>query len=263
MYQKPTAPQTIGDVLDDSFRLYRATLRLWLLPSLVMAVVSGAFAVYMLLKLGPVVARPTDLQYLTRFRTFGSGYVLMTALSIWLYLAMFAAMLAVQSGTPVSVTACVVTGLRRLPAAIIATIFFFVATIVGFCLLVVPGLWIMGQLQFWPAAMVERGLGPFAASGESWRLVRGHWWRAATILTVLFIIVVVLSMMVGGVAALLTIFGGSDLVMRMVAAQVLGHAVNVFIVPLFPAAMAATYADLKLRRDGGDLEARLRDLKPA
>ncbi|MBS0395714.1 MAG: hypothetical protein JSR54_13920, partial [Proteobacteria bacterium] len=79
MYQKPTAPQTIGDVLDDSFRLYRATLRLWLLPSVVMAVVSGAFSVYMLMQLGPVMARPTDLQYLTRFRTFGTGYFLIMA----------------------------------------------------------------------------------------------------------------------------------------------------------------------------------------
>ncbi len=48
--------------------------------------------------------------------------------------------------------------------------------VVGFVLLIIPGIFFAVRLQFVYYAVVDKGMGPFKALGYSWEITRGHWW---------------------------------------------------------------------------------------
>jgi len=58
------------------------------------------------------------------------------------------------------------------------------------------------------------------------------------------------------VGALIGIFW-RDLTTLQLSLQAVGVTVSIFTLPMMPAVLVATYRDLKLRREGSDLAARL------
>lgn len=48
--------------------------------------------------------------------------------------------------------------------------------VLGFILLVIPGIYISVKLQFVFYAVIEHGHWPFQAIGYSWKVTRSHWW---------------------------------------------------------------------------------------
>jgi hypothetical protein len=262
MYQRPGAPSTIGGIIDDSIRLYKATIRTWWLPSLLLSALSIAVTILMFLRLGATPS-PADMLKLLRLPIVWAVYPLMMVLSVWMYMVMIANMTATVGGEQLSLAGGFARGLRSLPAALAATILFFLCFVVGTVLLIVPGIYAFGRLQYWPAALFAEDAGPVQALGSSWRLVKGNWWRAMTIFSVLLIMVIVLSMVITFVAGITVAVAHLDAASALIGVQALSNVANILIVPVFPAALVATYGDLKLRRDGGDLEARVQDLKPA
>ncbi|MBY0357110.1 MAG: hypothetical protein K2W82_03840 [Candidatus Obscuribacterales bacterium] len=48
---------------------------------------------------------------------------------------------------------------------------------VGFCLLIVPGIFIAVRLAFAPYLVIDRNLGPIEAMKESWQMVTGYSWQ--------------------------------------------------------------------------------------
>ena len=112
--------------------------------------------------------------------------------------------------------------------------------------------------------------GPLSALTESHRLVWGNWWRTAAILSVGFIIALVLYLAVTFILAALTpllMLGGGDagaiLFSAMISSLLVGVLLAVLVTPLYIAMLLAIYWDLKLRKDGGDLAARVGALNPA
>jgi hypothetical protein len=263
MYQRPSAPRPIGGVLDDSFRLYRASIRTWWLPSLTLVVLGSAVAIFALAKFGTATRKPAELLAMLRSPALWATYATMIVIQIWLYLAMFVGVGEVQAGRSGTIAGGLGRALRILPGALVAAILYLAATMVGTLLLVVPGLYVFGRAQFWPVAMAIDGQGPLAALQTSWRLAKGHWWRTATILTVLLIILAVLSTVLGMLAVSIAVVWRSDSITRLIVTQILSNAANLVMLPVFPAAVCAMYADLKLRVEGDDLEARLKDLPAA
>ena len=261
MYQRPSAPRTIGGVLDDSLRLYRASARDWWLPSLLLALISTAAAIYYVLRLG---ARPTpaDMFALYRSPALVLGMLVRIVIAIWLYMTMLASMAATATGEALAVAGAFGKGLRLLPAAVLATILSVLAVGAGVVALVIPGLYVLGRLYFWPAALSIDRPDALGALGASWRMVKGHWWRTAAILTVLTFMLFAMFLVVGFVAGLMAAVARPTALSAIVVIQGVTGVLNVVIAPLFPAAAVATYLDLRLRAEGGDLEARVQDLKP-
>ena len=97
----------------------------------------------------------------------------------------------------------------------------------------------------------------------SWDLIKGHWWRAATILTVGIIIVLVITMIFGFLAGLVFVMFRLDPMSLIIGNQLVGAAERVFVTSMIPALLVAMYYDFKLRREGGDLAARTKSLQTA
>jgi hypothetical protein len=139
--------------------------------------------------------------------------------------------------------------------------------VVGLVLVIVPGLILMVSLMMYMALLLFENKGPVDSLTGSHRLVWGNWWRSSAILTIALILVIVIVMAVGMVAAIVTPFAGlamDDILMVGLVAELVFNAVfNVLFMPFLTAVMIALYWDLKLRKEGGDLAARVNALNPA
>lgn len=274
MYTRPTAPRTIGGVLDDSIRLYRASFaHCWVL-ALIGSVLSGTFGVYEALQMRALGSVPTApgltglITTLTRLERAESGHgiwlanLLVTLIWLMLQAALIARQNAIATGRDDTLGSTLLFALRRLPRLIVASIAWAVLLFVAFVLFIIPCIWLWGQLQLWLPALVAEDVGPFKALGRSWTLMERNWWRASTTIFVAAVIVGVLSLASGLPTGLVLLFR-ADPATTLLFSQLVAAAVRVFTAPMLTVVLVAIYHDLRLRREGGDLAARVDTLKSA
>lgn len=126
---------------------------------------------------------------------------------------------------------------------------------VGFVLLVVPGIFLLLRFYFARVVVVLEGERGTQAMRRSWRLVKGSTWRVLGI--------VLLVMLITGVAqAVLAIpFGIAGFVTGVPALNIVGSVLaSVVVTPLVSLATVLLYFDLRVRKEGFDLELLARDL---
>lgn len=261
---RPEQPQTIGGVLDTTFTLYKASIgSVW--PLCLLLALAGIIpAFYLYAGAGAVLPNSNDpFAMLAVFSR--PGYLLSNLLtmilSVWCYSALFLKVHAIGIAAPLSLGAALGAALGRLASLVIVFILAVLAISIGMVLLVVPGVILaVSLLLSLPLALFEQA-GPVAALSGSHRLVWGDWWRTSAILTVGFLIVLVLYTAVGilvGMLVPLLGFGASGVVLfGTVVGIVVGVSSNVILAPFFVALVIAVYWDLKLRKHGGDLAARV------
>lgn len=279
MYTRPAAPRLIGSVLDDAIRLYRASFsRVWMI-SLGGAVLMAAASIYINLRslrdsaalfaaagpaiggnMAPLMAAAARLQRIAHTPGQDLAYVAMGLIWLLVRAAIVRRQDAVASGREDSVAEALGFALRHLPQLIVGGIVFCVAVFVGFMLLIAPGIWLWGYLQLWLIVLCVEGLGPFAVLGRSWRLIERNWWRTSTTVGVAWIIILVISLADSVLIATFAGFLRSDPMVVILSSQVLGVILSVFTTPMLTVAMLEIYYDLKLRREGGDLAARMSSL---
>jgi hypothetical protein len=283
MYTRPTAPLPIGGVIDDAIKLYRASFSSCWVLSLIGSIVVGATAIYRASQLRGVgtlgnLARSADTtqhlaealrQFSENFR--GPGFLsqlLIYGVQLLIYLALFAQVNNVaQQRSGQSPIDAVAAGLRRLPGSIVAVIVFSVGIGIGFFLLLIPGFYLWGKLEFWLASIFADDVGAIEGLGRSWVATSGNWWRSVTIVSVALIIILVLELLAtvvtgSAVGVMLGVYH-SSLEAIVIATQVVSAILSVFVLPMIPAVMLSIYDDLKLRREGGDLAARANSLHSA
>ncbi|MEM8660342.1 MAG: hypothetical protein AAGF35_05610, partial [Pseudomonadota bacterium] len=129
---------------------------------------------------------------------------------------------------------------------------------VGSLLLIVPGIILGVSLFFGPYLVVTDELGPIAALRRSHKLVWGDWWRTTIILTVVIFILMAVYVLAGILGA----FAGyseteSPSVTFYTIEAIVGIVISAILTPIFPAFGLAVLNDLKLRKEGDDLSARL------
>jgi uncharacterized membrane protein len=86
---------------------------------------------------------------------------------------------------------------------LIASIVVAVIVMVGFILLIIPGIYLALRLQFFGWAIVDKDLGPFAAIQESWEMTQGSAWNLF-LLWWLLLFVNVAGMLALGIGLLVT-----------------------------------------------------------
>ncbi len=271
MYQAATAPQSIGGVLDNGFRLYRAcvprVLVLGYCASLVTQLPGLMFTVT--LEPGVMPTIPSGLIPLL----FVCGL-----LATLLYAAIVKRLDAVASRTDMTQVEALLQGSRRLLPLIASMVLIGIVLtltlvllpsmvyallgglggVIGALVAAVPGIIFSLSLVFAMFAVVVDGQGPLAALAASHRLVWGHWWRTASIMTVVMIVMLAVAVVTGLVVGLAGAFGAGHMRAVVVIIQVVvSPLVGAVLAPLPYALMLAVYYDLRLRRSGADLEQRL------
>jgi hypothetical protein len=263
MYTRPTAPLTIGGVVDDAIKLYRESFRSCWPLALLASLVVGAFGIALTFyarNAGLGLAGIAAAMQLYRQPPILAFYLLQLVLSLAFYGALIASQDAVANGSaPLGTAEAIGIGFTRLGRAVMAAILCWVVIAVGLVLLIIPGLYFMIVLCLWLVALYADDAAAMQSLQVSRELTRGYWWRTATILSVAFIIIFVFSMVITFVAGALAAVAvvSHDVGSIQIMVQVVSIIANVFVLPMVPAVLIAIYSDLKLRREGGDLAARV------
>lgn len=262
MYSQPTGPRSVGGVLDDAIHLYRDSFR-YILPLLVANAILAAVPGLILGLNQAAAATPLEqgraVYQLMTSPSYWITFLLVLLVNLTMYGALIGALDSVARGGRMGLGEALQLGLSRLLRVLGASFLFALAIIIGFILFVIPGIYLMGIFQLVFVAIVLENSGVIGAFGTSQRLIKGHWWRSAVILTVAIIILVVLSLLAGVVAAFLAALrpgSGTALILN----QLVGLVVNIFVVGWMPCVLLAMYYDLKLRHDGEDLATRVNAL---
>lgn len=254
----PTQPQSIGKTLDGGIKLYVRGLAKVFPISLFIAILGvvpdiARFKPSLLGGAEPGAVGGIMLVYI----------IVMMVLAVSIYAGMIRYFGDLAAGGSPTVGASVKAGLRKFFPIILASILYVLAVTLGMIALVIPGLILALSLYLCSTAIMLDNKGIIESLKYSHSLVWGNWWRSAAVLTVPILIAMALY------GILMTVLGVNMAMMAGAGnvapdqAQILfwfslaAAVVNAVIYPLFYAVTIALYHDLRLRKGGGDLEARL------
>lgn len=241
-------PLTVGEILDTSFSLYRRHF--------------GALATVALVCTGVPLA-------LRLFLEAGGGFLanlplaLLYALSLVVLnlIATGATVFVVSEsylGRPISAREALRRATPYIGRILICSLLMAFVVGLGFLFFVIPGLVLgVGLALAIPVVVIEPRTGASAALSRSWELTRGARWRifglGLTLLVLLYVPVVAVT---GLFAVVLPATGGGfgPASLRAIVAIAIGGLVQMFIYPLFYCVLTVTYYDLRVRREGFDLE---------
>jgi hypothetical protein len=230
----PLQPRTysLSELLDAIFKLYRRNFELFAAISLVLSIPQVIF----------LLAGLAAFSGFMRF--FLAPYILST-----LYLA--AAQVIFRG--PASASDILIAGFRRYSnfAGVYARL------ILAALALIIPPLGIWLLVRWAPAASVlaAEPVKPKEAVGRSAFLVTGFWWRTFGIMVVIAVLEFILSFILGfsaGIAIL--VLPGIDMLTKELAVNVVAGILGSLVLPLVPIGYTLLYVDLRVRKEGLDLD---------
>lgn len=271
-------PLAFGEVLDTSFNLFKRNFKTVVtISAAVMVPLSamGAFAVAGLLPADMAALTDPNADFddvlptlLGLYGAIGAGTLLQLFGQILVQAATTRVYAETYQGKKMGISDGLRSGLRRLPAMLVLTVVQTVGFLIGGLLCLIPGIFLYGIWAVSPAALINESLGPFAALRRSQQLVKGFWWRT-------FGIVIVASILASILAGLLTaplqvasivpgilsgdetaVFSGQFLAINVFASGL----ATALTLPFVAAVVVAVYYDLRVRKEGYDLERLLMDL---
>jgi len=253
-------PLEVGDVLDETFRIYRRHFVLFAGISLILAIPSaglqgyGFFSLFNNLFKAVNPGQTFDFNTLTpTLVVLGIGFLVNLLLSPFIYGAVINAVCESAQGRPVTFWGAL-EGVWRRYFPILGYVFLFELMALLFCLF---PLWIwiaVGWIAVLPVMFIEKvGLG--AAMSRSWRLVEGRWWRTFLILFLVILVWyfarVALEAFVGLADLLIGVVASSYLVLAI--SQGAGLLIAALVNPIIQIAVVLIYFDLRVRREALEL----------
>jgi hypothetical protein len=270
----------LPELLDELFRLYRRHFSLIVgvallvaLPGLVFQLITGSYrltaASYANLFTTTGGAQPTfnSQQFSDLAGTYtlaGLAALLLSPITVG---AVTRAVTDVALGRAANIGSVLrETFARYLPLlGFIAIVFglflvWVVVLVIGLVLLVLPGLAVLcGGVYLavrWSlsvVAMMAEDIGPIKGMARSWNLVKGQWWRTLGILFIVGIMQTIIGYALGflfGIMAAVVTTGDLRLGVVAVGSAVLGA----LITPIVTIAIVLLYFDLRVRKEGLDLD---------
>jgi hypothetical protein len=253
-------PLEIGDLLDETFRMYRRHFFLFaglsVLVSIPSAALSGFFsyALFNGLLQSTNPGQPPDLSFLGP-TLVAAAIILVVSIALIPFFYGAVTFAACESALGRSVTAAgVLRGVLRRYPQLLGYWLLIGLMAIAFCLL---PLWIwiwVSWVVVMPVMFIEKaGLG--AAMNRSWRLVEGRWWRTFLIFFLIFIVFYAVRFALSAFIAL-----GQTLLQLVISPLVVvwisgatGVIVDSLVNPVFQIAIVLIYFDLRVRREGLDL----------
>jgi hypothetical protein len=249
-------PMGIGEILSTAFQLYRRHWRT-LLAIAAVVVVPLTLLQYLLGDLVRAQGETTRNGVVVETATWSVGIAgLLAALAgILMYLvltgAITRAVAAEVAGKDPSLEQSYRFGFHRLGSVLLVSVLVGLATIAGFILFIIPGIYIGIRLAVSVEALVVEGRRGTQAMGRSWELVGGHWWHA-------FGALVVAGLLTGVVNAIITTpFNNTGWFVQAVAAAV----ATVVTLPYGVLVGVLLYLDLRARKERLTLDTLRADLQ--
>ena len=254
-------PLEIGDMLDETFRMYRRHFLLFAGISLLLAVPSAALygLAFAWFSVALRDTTGTDLSYLTPLiATAGAGFLVTLAILPFTNAAVMYAACESALGRPVTLGGVFSGILRRYFPLLGYWLLFTVTGLLAALLCVAPlVLWVwvfVGWIIVTPAMFIENiSLG--AAMRRSWHLVRGRWWRTFLVLFLMLIVWYVARVALDAFLQLGQFLLAIVLSPFIVAGVTLAGAelVSALVSPVLQILIVLVYFDLRVRREALDL----------
>jgi hypothetical protein len=146
-------------------------------------------------------------------------------------------------------------GLRRLLPLLALEVVYIIGQLLGFVALIVTGIWLYGMWSVRVPALVIERTGPFRSLSRSYQLVKGRWWPAAGVLVVSYLMVAIIGSLIGAALAAIALSSSNPSVLLSATISVLSAIVSgVLVQPFAAAVVTVLYYDLRIRKEGYDLE---------
>jgi hypothetical protein len=259
-------PLALGEILTTAFGLYRRHFRTLCLSVLVVVI---PLAILDTLLAASLSSDPFDP---TPERTAGSstggddvGALAANVLVIVLLftLATAAATRAVAIaylGGSISWQESLRYAVRKFLPLLVVSILTGLAVIAGLFALILPGIYIAVRLFLASPALIVEDQGAVESMRRSWNLVKDRWWPTAGVLLVsLLLIGLIASLLQGLIVA--PLFADSDNDLLGGVLRTLGTIVgNLISIPLQAAVLTILYFDLRVRKEGFDLQLLSQDM---
>jgi hypothetical protein len=141
------------------------------------------------------------------------------------------------------------------------------AAAVGFaflclCVLFIPVLFgiafLLTRWAFWVQAIMCEGFNSTGSLGRSWKLTKGSALRVFAFLLLLGILIYAVSAGLAFTVTFGTIFIGSPL-LQLLAQSAIGAIIGIVVAPLQAAVLTVLYYDLRIRKEGFDLQMQMQE----
>lgn len=270
----PSGPQSVAEVLDTGFRIFQRSLIRCLPYGALSMIVGQVQNIYSIAAGHP----PTR---------FGGGdpvwialFVVGILFTLYLWIALILRQYSISVGQPASMRQELRQALRRLPPYLLLLLVglgiallaglvvggVYIATgrnnvpmiVAGLLIVSIPVAYVLTPVTLATPAVVLDGKNGFSAVAYAARLVRHNWWRATTVLTVAVVVLVVFYLVTTVLVMLaLPLFARVDLASITAATTVVYVVLGGVSLPYVNGTVLALYGDLKIRREGLDLEQRV------
>ena len=271
----------LGELLDETFKLYRrhftviaGVALVIILPNLILSLISGSYRANPISYLQSVAQNINNPDELTRIQARQQEYTssplylisfpiaaLLVPFSVG---AMYRAATSLAAGNLETIGSILLGTLRRY-FAVWVVVFLAALVFVGaiFIVTIPVVLWVVIRWSVALPVLFAEGIGPVKALGRSWNLVRDNWWRTVGILIIVTIMVsliqTALQFLFGGVAAVVP--GLSD-DLRAGVLTTVTTLVDALVGAITPIAITMLYLDLRVRKEGLDLDQLARQAAP-
>ena len=271
----------VGELLDETFKLYRRHFTVIagvaiviILPNLVLSLISGSYRANPFTYVQDVLQNVNNPDQLAAIQARQSQY---TSSPLYLLSFPIAALLIPFSVGALyrAATSLAAGNLETIGSVLAGTARRYFALfgiailtgLVGVCFVLIITIpvviWVLVRWAVATPALFAEGVGPIKALGRSWSLVRDNWWRTVGILIIVAIMVSLIQSALGvlftGVAAVLPGIG-EDL--RSGLVTTVATLVNALVGAITPIAITMLYLDLRVRKEGLDLDQLARQAAP-
>jgi hypothetical protein len=267
-------PMTVGGILDRAFRLYRANLATFLVVAALVQVPLFLLGLPILRSYTTMIAEmqaelggTPDPSVLLGY--LGEAVKLLTLSFVLQFVAhqlVNGALVKCVSdaylGREPSSGAAFRSVLPLMPRLLVAAALVMAIVGIGWVFCIVPGVILAFLLCLVSQTIVVERSGPLAAIRRSWRLVSGNLGRAFGLGFLVLGISLAILVLVAGVGQVLSRVVGAGSAARTVIADVLGLVARVAALPIGSAALCLFYYDLRIRKEGFDLEVLARSMGP-
>jgi hypothetical protein len=252
---------TLMDVLDESFRIYRANFPLLAglavlvaIPSLAIQLLSGTTSVFTAYY-NAVFNGTSSLNGITAGNPFIAilQYPVSLALLPFEYGALYAAAVAIILGRPVTIWSVIRSVLRRYWALLVLSFLYGLSIAALFC----PplGIWLLTKLSMLFATVFTEEASLGTAIERTWRLTNRAFWRTFAVLLLSYLLAAALQYSLSTVfLALAIILPGLPIEVRIFLLVAVITLMAQLVQPLFSIAVTLLYFDLRVRREAFDLE---------
>jgi len=278
-------PMGIGDILDETFRLYRENFLLFLATVAVVEVPLQIIILIVTLALTGSAQSivtfsttttqgepltPSQRDSLIHAGATAAGLGLLLSIISIIGVALLSTALAVvisqcYLGRAVTVGEAYRVSLRRLGAFVLALVWIIVRVVLLFITIIgIPvAIYFLVAWTLYPQTIVLEGANGGAASKRSRELINGFWWKTAGLLIVTQLLVGIVSAIPTSIVTAIAGSGIGSLYTRTLINGAVGLVVGLLLGPIQATTTTLLFYDLKIRKEAFDLEAMARQAQAA